>query len=260
MKLIALVMARNAGSLLKVCLERMSEYCDGALVLDDRSTDQTGEIALRHRLVKKVYTVDRSVGEGNWCCSEGHHLTKLYSMAEAENADWVVRLDCDEYIDPGNHLRAVLEGQPKEVFGVRFPKQSTWDDPNYPELVPLMGPAKSRQGSVWRGLVGLRAEQPLHNPRMPEGISARGRVADCEWPIFYHTGWNTLERRLQRARFYLSLDPSSSWNNGVCYDRGLLFGYSLDAVDELVREYRKRFREKQVTLLEKAGADLGRKI
>jgi hypothetical protein len=240
MRLLALIMARNAGAEFSRFLDRIAQYCDGAMLVDDRSSDETAALGRSHPIVRTVYSVPAGESSGDWAISEHVLLNQLYSMAEGDGSDWVVRLDCDEHIEPAAELRSALEILPLDVVGARFPKQSTWNDPEYPDMVPLLGTARSKQGAAWRNLPGLRAYQELHNPRMPEGVADSGRIVELESPMFFHTGWSTLDRRISRARFYLSRDPDSRWNRGLPYDRGLLFGYSLQEIDILLGEYHRR--------------------
>jgi glycosyltransferase involved in cell wall biosynthesis len=240
MKVVGLIMARNAGKRLQATLDGMAEYCDGVFLLDDRSTDETAQIARNHAIVWNCLRVNPTIGEGEWLFPENRHLNLLYTMAEFEKPDWVLRLDDDESIQPGEKLREVLAAQGEEVSGVCFPKFSLWNDPDYPDMVPLMGRLYRMQGAVWRGYEGVWAQQPLHNLRMPEGVKERGKVVESHEVTFFHSGWNTLSQRIAKAKFYISRDPERRWNHGVAYDRSLLFGYSLSEIDELLAEYRKR--------------------
>ena len=79
----------------------------------------------------------------------------------------------------------------------------------------------------------------MHN-LLPRGTQERGRIATDERVRFVHTGWDTLDRRIERARTYSRLDPTCEWNHGTSYDRGLLFGYSFDELDALRAEYARR--------------------
>lgn len=249
MRVLGLMMVRNAESRLQEALDAMAGFCDGACVVVDRSTDSTEMIVRRHRLVQACRVIPPQPSDAPWAFGEGRLLNLLYRMAEHEGADWILRLDCDERVEPGESLRPMLSGLPPTIAGVRFPKESTWDDPDYPALVPLMSRARSMQGAVWRLYPAIRATQSLHNPRLPACIPRRGSVLDTHEIVCLHTGWSTLAQRLDRVRLYTLLDPTARWNYGIRYDHGLLFGYGLEQLDELVAEYRRRRTAESIKIL-----------
>jgi glycosyltransferase involved in cell wall biosynthesis len=233
------MMVRNGEGRLQEALDAMAEYCDAACVVVDRSTDATEDIVRRHPLVRASGVIPPGATDLPWAGGEDRLLTMLYGMAERESADWILRLDCDERVEPGGRLRSVLATVEAAVAGVRFPKWSTWDDPEYPDLVPLMGTGRTMNGAVWRAFPGLRASRPLHNPRLPTGVESQGAIVDRDEIVFMHSGWSTLAKRVRRVEVYKTLDPDGRWNYGVPYDEGLLFGYRLDQLDELVAAYRR---------------------
>jgi glycosyltransferase involved in cell wall biosynthesis len=238
-RVLGLMMVRNAEGVLRETLDAMAEYCDGVCVVVDRSSDGTEDIGRRHPLVRDCSVIPPGEDDRPWAVGEDRLLTMLYGMAEREGADWLLRLDCDERVEPGGELRSALATVAPDVAGVRFPKWSTWDDPDHPDLVPLMGSGRTMNGAVWRACPGLRATRPLHNPRLPAGVETRGAITDRDDVIFLHTGWSTLAKRVRRVEDYMALDPECRWNYGVPYDEGLLFGYRLDELDELVADYRR---------------------
>ncbi|MGH9279817.1 MAG: hypothetical protein ACRD12_17175 [Acidimicrobiales bacterium] len=105
-----------------------------------------------------------------------------------------------------------------------------------------MGQARSMQGGAFRAGIGFAARQPHHNLRIPHGVEHVGRIADNTETVFLHSGWDTLDRRVAKARFYQAQDPGYAWNYGVPYDRGLLFGYALSETDDLIADYKERYR------------------
>lgn len=249
MRVLGLMMVHNAGSGLQDALDAMAEFCDGACVVVDRSTDDSEMIVRRHRLVRACRVIPPQLSDAPWAIGEGRLLNMLYRMAEHEGADWVLRLDCDERVEPGERLRPMLSSMPQTIAGVRFPKESTWDDPDYPALVPLMSRACSMQGAVWRLYPDIRATQPLHNLRLPACVPRHGSVLDTYDIVCLHAGWSTLAQRLDRVRLYTLLDPTARWNHGVRYDHGLLFGYGLEQLDELIDEYRRRRTAASIKIL-----------
>jgi len=246
-RLLGMMLVRNAEARLQAMLDAMTSYCDGVVVVDDRSADNTFGIARSHPLVRDAVTMPSPRGPNvDWMHPESTLLNELYRLADKENPDWLIRLDDDEYLDGSEGLRGVLDEQASDVVAVRFPRVSTWNDPQFPRMVPLMGSGRTMNGIVLRHAPGLVATQPLHN-MFPEGTQERGSVASDERVSFAHTGWGTLARRVETARKYERLDPDCRWNYGTPYDRGLLFGYSFDELDDLRAEYVRRFASSEVS-------------
>ncbi|MGH9279818.1 MAG: glycosyltransferase family 2 protein [Acidimicrobiales bacterium] len=130
MRLLALMMVRNAEATLGRVLDGIAEFCDGIVVVEDRSDDNTQQVVREHPLVCQATFISGSnLPSRDWVIDEGILLNRLYRMAERETADWIVRFDVDETVAHGTTLRAVLERQGSDVSAVRFPKVSTWNDP-----------------------------------------------------------------------------------------------------------------------------------
>jgi glycosyltransferase involved in cell wall biosynthesis len=244
MKVVGLMMVRNSEKTIARQLSRMKAYCDAIVAVDDRSTDQTFQLLTAEPAVSQVRKLQAEDTAREWLFPENVLLNLLYRMAEEERATWILRLDSDEDLEPAEGIRHLLESQHESVSGIQLHRRSIWRDPSHPEMVPLMGNATSRQGAIWRGMDGLSAEQPMHNPRMPIQVPRRGSVVFSESPVVIHSGWDTLEGRIRKVKMYQSLDPAGVWNHGVSYDRGLLFGYSFAELPRLVETYERKVAER----------------
>src|SRR3954451_1548251 len=121
------MMVRNGERSLREALDAMAEFCDGACVVVDRSTDATEDIVRRHPLVRACSVIPPGSCDGPWAVGEDRLLTMLYGMAEREGADSLLRPRSLQSIEPGGDLRTVLATVAPETSGVRFPKWSTWD-------------------------------------------------------------------------------------------------------------------------------------
>ena len=145
MKILGLSFVRNAQERLPAALDSMAVYCDQICVVDDRSTDRTGDILWAHPAVSNVFTVDPELSDTPWYIPESALLSMLYSMADLCQPDWVVLLSADETIIPAVQVRALLSGA-DEIAGFQMHLVSAWNDERYPFMVPLMGQARSQAG------------------------------------------------------------------------------------------------------------------
>lgn len=241
MKLLGIVITRNSGHRLSRRLDWMSEYCDGVYAINDRSTDHTRQVLRSHPLVKNEVTISADISDKAWHFDEGMLLNLCYKLAELYDPDWIVRIDDDERLLGTRNLRSWLAALPPSVVGVTFPRVSTWSDPAYPRLVPLMGTATSPQGGgIWRFRRDVLALKRVHNPRIPAQVWSAGAIVEANGVSLIHDGWDTLKKRVQRIDFYNELDPQYDCNAGVPYDRGLLFGFQRNDISGLLAEYERR--------------------
>ena len=174
MKLLGLMMVRNGADRVTRALDGMQGFCDEVYVIDDRSTDQTLPLLLQHPVVKNVFHVDPAISHQDWFFPESMGLNLLYRMADFSLPDWVIFLDDDQAVESPKELRPILSGVPSSVAALLTPMVSSWADPDYPLLVPLMGRATTVRGHIWRYSPGLESgSKPLHNGRLPVNIERR---------------------------------------------------------------------------------------
>jgi hypothetical protein len=251
MKLLGLMMVRNGADRVTRTLDRMQGFCDEVYAIDDRSIDETHQLLLQHPVVTNVFRVPPALSQQDWFFPESMGLNLLYRMADFSLPDWVIFLDDDQAVDSPHELRTILAEVPSSVAALLTPLVSSWDDPDYPLLVPLMGRATSVQGHIWRYVPGLEAgSKPVHNGQLPDNIERFGRIERLDRITVVHDGWNTLRSRLAKVDLYHTLDPDGQYNCGVPYDEGLLFGYKRGALKDLLRGYRRRLAYHEASLLQ----------
>lgn len=248
LNVLGLSFVRNAEDRLQAILDSMATYCDSICVVDDRSSDRTGEILRSHPRVSNVFTIDPQISNDPWHFPESWLLQLLYRMADFYQPDWVVMLSADEHLEPVELVRETLLHAADETAGIQTYLTSTWSDPLYPFMVPLMGQARSLVGRIWRYHPGLESgRKRLHNSYFPGNVSDFGQIVYSNELTIAHFGWSTLAERIAKVDLYTALDPKLELNDGVPYDLGLLFGYERHRTDELIREYGRRLEQIRAT-------------
>ncbi len=105
---------------------------------------------------------------------------------------------------------------------------SRWDDPEYPDLIPVMGTAEALRGPLWRWYPGLRAGGKLMpGATRPANITDHGRIGPSGVRLV-HSGWSTGGTDLEGWALSAGSIRIYRFNFGVTYDRSLSFGYALD--------------------------------
>ncbi len=113
MKVIALIPAYNEETTLAAVLEKTAPFVDSMLVVDDGSTDRTGEIALAHGATVVSHVINRGLGAA---------IGTGFAAAMMLKADAVVTLDADGQHDPSEIPLFVeaIKGGADVVIGSRM--------------------------------------------------------------------------------------------------------------------------------------------
>lgn len=139
MRILAMTRAHNAGRTLAATLDSLAVFSDDIYVIDDRSTDDTAEILANHPAVTNVVRARPDLPPTPWLIPESAGLELLYRMADFCRPDWVMMVDADWLVETDIDLRAVLARTPDDIVALMCPMVSRWDDPEYPDLIPVMG-------------------------------------------------------------------------------------------------------------------------
>lgn len=100
-------------------LAKVRQYCPNIFIVNDGSTDATGEILAR---IPDVTVHTHEVNEGY-----GQSLLDIFDHAAAEGYDWVITLDADEQHDPAtiDEFRRVAAQDAADIIsGSRYMKDS----------------------------------------------------------------------------------------------------------------------------------------
>jgi hypothetical protein len=122
MKLVAVTRILNEDDIVEAFVRHHQGTVDHHVFLDNGSTDRSVEIlrSLHREGVPLTLLQVRSAS-----FTEAQHLTTLYRYAAiAQQADWVLPLDADEFLDGRaaiTDLRATLEAAPAATLAMRVP-------------------------------------------------------------------------------------------------------------------------------------------
>ncbi len=123
MKLLIAIPVFNEHKYVNRVLDTVRQYNADVLVIDDGSTDGTGDL-LAARTDIRLIRHHRNQGYGQ-------SLIDAFAHADAQQFDWVITMDCDEQHEPAripDFIRAIETDQWDVVSGSRYLRQSAEDD------------------------------------------------------------------------------------------------------------------------------------
>lgn len=219
-RLVCLLPVRNGAEDLPGYLESVAGLADAVVALDDGSTDQTPELLAAAPLVELVVSNPPREGFDGW--DDGANRTRLLEAAAALEPTWILSLDVDERIDPGDAsaLRSFIETEAISGLAFGFRVFRMWGDTAHYEppgywVYRLFAHEPGQRFSVQR----LHFHPvPVSIPR-PCWIRTTVRIQ--------HLAGLTPERRAARILKYRETDP------------GWSFGHAYPDVADAARELRR---------------------
>ncbi|MBY0271418.1 MAG: glycosyltransferase family 2 protein [Burkholderiales bacterium] len=168
MQVSAIIITKNAGTMIRRCLESVA-WADETIVVDSGSTDDTAEIC-RALGVKLVVTDD-------W---PGFGAQKNRAL-DAATGDWVFSIDADEWVTPElrDEMRAVI-ADPAAAQAYAMPRRSSFCGremkhsgwwPDYVVRLFRRGAARFSEDLAHERLVVTGTTLKLKQPLMHEAIS-----------------------------------------------------------------------------------------
>lgn len=195
--LIALIPTYNESERITDCLRSVEKYCDGIILLDDDSQDDTYEIAQSEKLLLKAKKVRTEF-------NDKQNRNMLLDMAFFFKAEWFIFIDADERFDDRFvDLREVMERDDVDTVGVWI--ANLWDSmetyrTDMEDTNPLSMSGLWMRGRVFRnkGRMQLYFLRKLHFSTIP--------YTNRFWKsrsLLLHLGYLSEIDRLRKRKFYI---------------------------------------------------------
>lgn len=158
--LIALIPTYNESERITDCLCSVEKYCDGIILLDDDSSDNTYELVQSDKLLLKAKKVRTEF-------NDKQNRNILLDLASFFKAEWFIFIDADERFDERFvDLRKVMKRDDVDTVGVWI-------------------------ANLWDSMETYRTDMEDRHPLSQNGLWFR-------WRMFRNKGWNQLQidRRL----------------------------------------------------------------
>ena len=204
MKVVAIIPVYNEERHIGRCLESLSNFIDGIVILDDGSTDRTLEILSQYPKVWQILRT-RPESKRNWYDAR-NHLRLNRALAEF-NPDWVIRIDADETFDDAMklHLPKLANAAP-DIRAFAF-RRHLFDETEGKCSVSGLDTVRMYRYSPWSSFATRR----LHVQFEPVDITSP-QIRMTNIRLWHHTGYTD---RLREERFekFAKADPFRLYQN-----------------------------------------------
>ena len=114
MQLLIAIPVYNEHKYVRTVLEKVKKYHDDILVIDDGSSDGTGQLLSELAATSDIRLIRHPVNRGY-----GQSLIDAFCYADRHGYDWVITMDCDEQHEP--------EMIPEFIREIRSQQSPPWD-------------------------------------------------------------------------------------------------------------------------------------
>ncbi len=206
-KIISMVQSYNESEYIEKSLEKLSEYCDGIILLDDNSNDRTYEIIDLERYPKLLLKVQKK----RMCFNDLENKNILLNIVSFFNTDWVYFIDVDERFDSRYaNIYQIIDKEDIDI--IIFKLAHLWDNE---ETYRTDYPGSDELGlkSIWRmfrnkGRMQIFSSKRLHFLPIPY----LGNIFFSQILIL-HYGMLKKEKRYAKYKFYLAEDANKDQLN-----------------------------------------------
>lgn len=227
-KLIVLIPAYNEASRIQKCIDSLPAYCDGVILLDDGSTDNTYNLATGNKILLKVR-------KSRDYFDDLKNRNILLNIASFICSEWFIFLDTDESISSNfNDLEAVMSDKNNDIIGVWI--ANLWDDEN--KIRTDMPDGSLEMNGLWlrwrlfrnKGRMQIISNKHLHFTTVP--YMKNYRISKT---LLLHTGYLEKNSRNNKYNFYIKEDE----NNEAYYSNILENKIIIQGIESIDMNYTK---------------------
>jgi Glycosyl transferase family 2 len=206
----SLIVKNELGRYLPECVGHLRDFCDLVVVLDDGSTDRTGEW-LDDNTDERMVVRHLDPADGFFAGHEGRKRQDLLNLTLNQLPDWVLCIDADEFVTDGPAIRNYANG-PRQVGTLEMEEvwkcdqsglQLRMDGGWRPHPVPCFWNARL---SGMRGRPLRIANRALSCGREPETVRRLFHRSRPTGASILHFGWTRESERPVRYERYVTAD------------------------------------------------------
>ena len=224
MNLVASMVVKNERSrYLPEVIGHLLEFCDKIVVLDDGSTDGTGEwLDDNTKGWDRIVVHHLDPEDGFFSGHEGRKRQQLLTHTLNEGPDWVLSIDADEFISDGKLVREYVESdvQARRLVGT-LDMEEVWKIGDHGLFVRIDGGWRPHPiPCLWSAhLSGMRgralriADKALACGREPDAVRRYFPRARPTGASILHFGWANQSARRPRYERYVEADGGKFHRN-----------------------------------------------
>jgi len=206
-KLVAFYRVKDCEDTIKKSLDATAGFADEIVVLDDASTDRTGEICENHPAVVAYRRLD-----GSEPFNERRDRNRAMEMAFGRNPDWAISIDGDEVFEmTRGDAEALMSPEDPHVKAYDFSFYTFWDDDcEYHRTDGVFGRMHGpRMFKVEPNQeIVLGNKQGLHCGNIPAFPPAN--IVEVPFRVL-HYGYYRRELRERKYEFYENIDTDKQF-------------------------------------------------
>ena len=220
-RVVCVIQAYNEERHLRDCFDHLREHVDGFVVLDDGSTDATGDIAAREPGLLALLRNPRTEPHV-W--NEKRNKQQLLEAAKEQGAQWVLVCDADEryealFLQGLRSIVTSLEYMGYSMMSVAV--RELWNRPDQFRADGIWG--RKRRTSLIRlpDVISFNDAKEFHGTWVPDSLAPQLHDAARHAMLLYHMYHLKMvhhDDRVQRRDFYQRLDPDNKYQReGYAY-------------------------------------------
>lgn len=210
--LIALIPTYNESERIIDCLRSVEKHCDGIILLDDDSTDDTYRKVQSEKLLIKAKKQRKEF-------NDKQNRNILLDIVSFFKAEWIIFIDADERFDDRfTNLREVMEKPKIDTVGIWI--ANLWNSADtYRVDIEDMNPySKNGLWFRWRmfrnkGRMQILTNRTLHFSTVPYMKEGKNWISKS---LLVHLGYLDYNKRINKYNFYKVEDRDKILNyNGI---------------------------------------------
>lgn len=203
-EIIAVLCVYNESLNIDGCLSHLEKYVDKIIIFDDGSTDQTVDIAQRH---KKVIKIIKNLHKTFWNERKNREtvLREAFSISRKENV-WALCVDADERLEQSflTNLRSIIKKHENKNAALALHFRELWNDLNHYRTDGIWGQKRKAILFKLKSQMTFNYSQEHHIPWYYQELHDKEILLDYN---IYHLKMIKSKDRKKRATLYNQLDP-----------------------------------------------------
>lgn len=203
-EIIAVLCVYNEELNIEGCLTHLSDYVDKIIIFDDKSTDNTIQLAKKY---PKVVKIIKNNCKSKWDERKNRELVlkAAYQISNRQNP-WVLCVDADERLEINflKNIRNIIKEHAPTQTAVALHFRELWDNTHQYRDDGVWGEKQKTILFPLKEKMTFNFKQEHHIPWIYQELEGNEKLSDYS---IYHLKMVKPKDRAERAKLYNTLDP-----------------------------------------------------